>query len=284
MYLSYTEIGQQLADQLEKKDFSSQHRAKNSSFEINQQLADQLEKDIANYKEVIDNENEEKTPKRRAVLITAYEKKEQELANVRQIIENYKKDQQILINKAYCLETGDIVKYEQEIAEHQQEIGEMNVLLANISKAKDVLAIENDKKKLKDLDEVVRSIRHRAKYNESPSEIFVVIDRYLGSLKNNDAFINNTAINDPVFEFDYDLEPVEMPEIEEDNQEPTNITEENIQESVVESEIDTLESIIEETSETNYEPITEIMSEEDKKVIFEHYGDIEKFKESVTDN
>lgn len=46
MYLSYTEIGQQLADQLEKKDFSSQHRAKNSSFEINQQLADQLEKDI----------------------------------------------------------------------------------------------------------------------------------------------------------------------------------------------------------------------------------------------
>lgn len=46
MYLSYTEIGQQLADQLEKKDFSSQHRAKNSSFEINQQLADQLGKDI----------------------------------------------------------------------------------------------------------------------------------------------------------------------------------------------------------------------------------------------
>lgn len=28
MYLPYTEIGQQLADQLEKKDFSSQHRAK----------------------------------------------------------------------------------------------------------------------------------------------------------------------------------------------------------------------------------------------------------------
>ena len=46
MYLPYTEIGQQLADQLEKKDFSSQYRAKNSSFEINQQLADQLEKDI----------------------------------------------------------------------------------------------------------------------------------------------------------------------------------------------------------------------------------------------
>ena len=44
MYLPYTEIGQQLANQLEKKDFSSQHRAKNSSFEINQQLADQLEK------------------------------------------------------------------------------------------------------------------------------------------------------------------------------------------------------------------------------------------------
>ena len=42
MYLPYTEIGQQLADQLEKKDFSSQHRAKNSSFEINQQLADQF--------------------------------------------------------------------------------------------------------------------------------------------------------------------------------------------------------------------------------------------------
>lgn len=180
-----------------------------------QKICDQLEKDIANYKEVINNENEEKTPKRRAVLITAYEKKEQELSNVRQIIANYKKDEQILINKAYCLETIDIAKYEQEIAEHQQEISEMNILLANISKAKDVLAIENDKQKLKDLDEVVRSIRHRAKYNESPSEIFVEIDRYLGSLKNKDNLIHNTAINDPVFEFDYDLEPVEIPEPEE---------------------------------------------------------------------
>ena len=46
MYFSYIEIGQQVADQLERNAILPQSGAKNSRNEIGQQLADQLEKDI----------------------------------------------------------------------------------------------------------------------------------------------------------------------------------------------------------------------------------------------
>ncbi len=181
---------------------------------------EQLEIELANYKEVIENENEEKTPKRRAVLASAYDKKEKELKNVHQIIENYKEDQKNLINKAYLLETEKIAKYEEKISKHQQEIAEMNLLLANTNNTKDVLAIENDKKKLKELDEVVKGIKHRSKYTQTPSEIYHEIEVYLGTLDEGEQIRKNRE-EKPVIDFDYDIKAddseEELPVVEEDN-------------------------------------------------------------------
>ena len=42
----YREISQQVADQLEKKDFSPWHGAKNSLFEITPQVGEQFQRDI----------------------------------------------------------------------------------------------------------------------------------------------------------------------------------------------------------------------------------------------
>ena len=42
----YNEISQQVADQLEKKDFSPWHGAKNSLFEITPQVGEQFQRDI----------------------------------------------------------------------------------------------------------------------------------------------------------------------------------------------------------------------------------------------
>lgn len=147
-----------------------------------EETANQLIKELAEYKIIIETEIEDKTPKRRAILAAAYDRKQKELENVQKIVDNYKEDQKILIHKAYVIETERIKGFQEEIALHKNEITEMNILLADVSKAKDVLAIENDKQKLKELDTVVKNIKHRQKYSQTPSEIFEEIAAYLGGL------------------------------------------------------------------------------------------------------
>ncbi len=145
-------------------------------------IYNQLLQELAEYKIIVETGNEDKTPKRRAILAAAYDRKQKEVENVRKIVENYKNDQKILIHKAYVLETQEIAKYESEIQKHKDEIVEMNCLLANVGSTKDVLAIENDKQKLKELDEAVKDIKHRQKYSQTPSEIYDEIEIYLGTM------------------------------------------------------------------------------------------------------
>lgn len=142
----------------------------------------QLQEELAEYKIIIETENEDKTPKRRAILAAAYDRKKKELDDVYSIIEHYKEDQKRLIKKAYNIENEQIKTYEKEISVYRQEIREMELLLENVSKAKDVLAIENDKQKLKDLDAAVKNIKHREKYSQTPSEIYDEIEIYLGTM------------------------------------------------------------------------------------------------------
>ncbi len=156
--------------------------------QLNEHLKDtlevqtELENDLKNYQIIMESEQEDKTPKRRAILAAAFNTKQNELANVLNLVNHYKYDQKILIGKAYKLEAIDIKKYEEEIFAHQEEILEMTALLKNTNKVKDVLAIENDKKKLKELDDAVKDIKHRAKYSKTPSEIYDEIEIYLGSM------------------------------------------------------------------------------------------------------
>lgn len=147
-----------------------------------QNTYNQLQEELAEYKIIIETETEDKTPKRRAILAAAYDRKKKELDDVAGIIEHYKEDQKRLVNKAYLIENEQIRTYENEISIYKQEIREMEFLLENVSKAKDVLAIENDKQKLKDLDAAVKNIKHREKYSQTPSEIYDEIEIYLGTM------------------------------------------------------------------------------------------------------
>ncbi len=143
---------------------------------------EQLKKELEEYKVIIETENDDKTPKRRAILSAAYERKQKELEDVENIIERYKENQRELVKRAYDLENITIKEYEKTIENHKQEIRTMEFLLENVSKAKDVLAIENDKQKLKDLDIAVKNIKHRQKYNQTPSEIYDEIEVQLGTM------------------------------------------------------------------------------------------------------
>ena len=154
----------------------------NERLENTLEVESELENDLKNYQIIMESEQEDKTPKRRAILAAAFNTKQNELANVLNLVNHYKYDQKILIGKAYKLEAIDIKKYEEEIFARQEEILEMTALLKNTNKVKDVLAIENDKKKLKELDDAVKDIKHRAKYSQTPSEIYDEIEIYLGSM------------------------------------------------------------------------------------------------------
>lgn len=200
----------------------------------------QLQGELAEYKIIIETENEDKTPKRRAILAAAYERKQKELEDVENIIEHYKADQKVLITKAYLLETENINKYEKEINSHKQEIREMEFLLENVSKAKDVLAIENDKQKLKDLDSAVKNIKHRQKYGQTPSEIYDEIEISLGT-----SSISNDYSYDEPLAYEDTNEPENNIEISTDEISFDDVLTELPTEDVLEPTIDTIDSDLE---------------------------------------
>lgn len=195
----------------------------------------QLLEELAEYKIIIETETEDKTPKRRAVLASAYESKQKELEDVKKIAEHYKEDQKILINKAYKIENEDIALFGKEIENHKKEIRTMELLLENVNKAKDVLAIENDKQKLKDLDEAVKNIKHRQKYTQTPSEIYDEIEISLGTANSNMAYpkeeisfvFPNASISETLEELETDRVIEELP-TEENLKENENVLENSI--------------------------------------------------------
>jgi hypothetical protein len=161
----------------------------------------ELEESLKMYDSAINKNGEEQTPKRRAILSSAYLRKQEELENIKNIIANYKKDQEKLVKKAYNIEASEIVSYEEEIKKLEEEIRKENILLLDSPKTKDVLAIENDKMKLKELDDNVKAIKHRKKYSETPSEIFDEIELYLGTFEENN---NTNTVDDNKEEFSED--------------------------------------------------------------------------------
>lgn len=195
----------------------------------------QLQDELKEYKIIIETENEDKTPKRRAILAAAYDRKLKELEDVENIIEHYKENQKSLVEKAYVLENDSIKQYESEIDTHRQEIREMEFLLENVSKAKDVLAIENDKQKLKDLDAAVKNIKHRQKYSQTPSEIYDEIEISLGTMD-----VNSTLLSEESIELEDVLESVEEPVKVEEVMEELPTLEINVDE--LDNEIESINS------------------------------------------
>jgi len=251
----------------------------------------ELEQSIQEYEEIINND-EEKTPKRRAVLVAAFEKKKKDLENILLIIESYKKDQRELIKRAYNIESVEITNYEQKISKIQEEINKLNKLLLNSNTAKDVLAIENDKKKLKELDDQVKAIKHRQKYSETPNELFDEIEIFLGTIddeeevnfiedKNEDAIMEFDLDDDFVKEIDLNEESLldEVSEIEDIpfNSEPV-INVEPIESEVVLGELPEIEDVIEEAERLkviNVEPVEEVEknTQEENPFIIGDYRD-----------
>ncbi len=178
-------------------------------------IADKLEQGIQDYEAIIAN-GEDKTPKRRGILNTAFQMKQKDLENVYMVIESYKKDQKDLIKKTHDIEAKEIEIYKNTIESLQKEIEKLEKALAEVNKTKDVLVMENDKKKLKELDDAVKAIRHRQKYSQTPNEIFDEIEICLGSVDGKEIKDNLNDINVEKIDLNDAILEETIPENEED--------------------------------------------------------------------
>ena len=211
---SYEEKIKQLKEEIHKMD-SNDFVTLSEYLKKAVEQTSELEKNIEVYKEVM-NSDEEKTPRRKAVLAAAFDKKNHDLEIMQAIIKQYQNEQKDMIERAHEIEVTKIQKYEQLMSDLKSEMDGLNKLLSVRSKAKDVLAIESDKKQLKELDDKVKSIQHRQKYNLTPNEIYDEIEIYLSSLdeepavENSEDHVPEQEDIESTLNYDYDVPNVHL--------------------------------------------------------------------------
>ncbi|MCI8394626.1 MAG: hypothetical protein HFH86_04025 [Bacilli bacterium] len=144
-------------------------------------VLENLKKELTEYKKVMDHANENLTPKKKATLTAAYNKKEEELESVQEIITNYEQEMEEMMKDSKMIAENDMAIMKEKIAYIDNDLKRMTKKSMISSKTKDVLAIENDKAKLKELQDRVKEIMERRKFKETPSEIYDEIEMSLGS-------------------------------------------------------------------------------------------------------
>ena len=178
------------------------------------------------------------TVSKKATLQASFDKKQEELNNVMELLNSYKNDRKKVILESYDLETKNIIEIEAEIKLLDEEIKKLEKLSVSSNKVKDIIAMENDKKTLKELNDTVKAIKKRQSLKNTPNEIYDEIEILLGTSDElstmeemNDVDINETIEVennqiDEVLEIDdlnsFDFEPINI-ELEDINFEEDNV-------------------------------------------------------------
>lgn len=154
-------------------------------------------------------ENEELTLSKRSSLQAALDKKKDELANINKLLECYKNDRKDLITKSFDIEKNYINKLKEDINVIDKEIKELEKILMTSSKSKNTIEIENDKNKLKELNDNIKAIKKRQSLKKSPEEIYDEIELSLGTEMNS---FENDAVTSEIVEA-----PVNINDLEQNN-------------------------------------------------------------------
>lgn len=142
--------------------------------------ANELEESIANYHELIKDDNK-KSPNAVAALHASYNKKNNELNIINNIIERYSKELSNLIESSAKLENEDIKNLEIEISEYKSEIEEINKIKLLSTKTKDAIEQEKDKNTLKELNDNIKALKQRIRFEKTPQEIYDQIEMILSA-------------------------------------------------------------------------------------------------------
>ena len=163
-----------------------------------------LKDKIAEYEETL--KDSDLTITKKASLQASFDKKEEELKNVMALLASYKNDRKNVILQSYKLDTEKISSINEEIDEINKELKCLEKLCVSSNKAKDIMAIENDKKTLKDLNDVVKAIKKRQGLKITPSEIYEDIEFMLGT---SDVYLDEKD-EEPVEDLSSEFEPVDI--------------------------------------------------------------------------
>lgn len=178
---------QELQDELDaatnrlRKMDNAKFQELNSLLSTSVAVQEKLEKDLVDYEHVIEQEKDISTPKKMNTLYAALQKKKEELKTVQEIILNYENEIEELMIESRKLEEETIKEIEEKIAKTEADIKEISKKVVMSSKANDILALESDKTKLKELNDTIKAIADRKKFSKTPSEIYDEIEMILGS-------------------------------------------------------------------------------------------------------
>lgn len=137
-----------------------------------------ITKEIDDYKSLFQDAS--KSRKTRANLENAITKKSKEKEVMENILANYKKDLLFQITIANNL-TKMVQRFEQVIHDYQRETDELKRMVSVNTQEKDYVEEEKDKEKLKNINEEIRLIKNRKKFDKTPDEIYDQIEMLLAS-------------------------------------------------------------------------------------------------------
>lgn len=148
--------------------------------------SEKIEQAIKDYEKLI-NSKDQKNNSTLVALQATYNKKNNELKVIRNIIERYTRELAILIETSSGLEEEKLTKLNEEIDSYNNEIEELVKIKLLSTKFKDVIEQENDKLKLKEVTESINSLRQRLSFGKTPQEIYDEIEMFNAS---NDSKLN----------------------------------------------------------------------------------------------
>lgn len=234
-----------------KKMDTAKFQELNSLLNIATSVQESLKKDLEEYRRVIEQERENSTPKKVTTLLAALQKKEEELMIVQEIIVSYENEIEELMMESKELETEKVSFLEKKIAKTEEDIREISKKVVVSSKANDILALESDKAKLKELNDAIKAITERRKFKKTPSEVLDEIEMALGSFLEEE--IVQEVKEEPIIEDNFRIvEEIELPEEEIQEEKEPEIIEETfeipeipeIEEKTKEEEIAEVEPVL----------------------------------------
>ncbi|MCM1052653.1 MAG: hypothetical protein NC483_01565 [Ruminococcus sp.] len=140
-----------------------------------------LEKGISEYS-IILKEKKGISLRDKANLEGNISKKEEEKRILNEVLDTYKSDLLSKINYTRVLKEL-IANFEETNDNYNREIEDLEKISVEDFKTKDYVEEEKDKDKLKEINEEIKCIKNRQKYDRTPDEVFDQIDMLLESYK-----------------------------------------------------------------------------------------------------
>jgi len=138
-----------------------------------------VEANIKEYRNLLKEKNKNNRSKANIENVITKKEKEKEILN--SILVGYKEDLLYRINRTNILKNL-INRLEVNIEDHQNESINLEKISLLDFKTKDVIEEENDKEKLRVLNEEIKNIKNRQQYDKNPDEIYDQIEMYLANL------------------------------------------------------------------------------------------------------